>query len=109
MRCSWGVGPLAYLRSNRSSPSVRTVAAIFCATVSGDPTYIAPDLTSLWKSASTASPHPRSRPIWLRLTSQCGMASAAALASVSAMKPGEWTAMGSRGAPVPASWALACR
>ena len=37
---SWlcGMGPLAYFRSKRSSWSALTVAAIFCATVSGEPT-----------------------------------------------------------------------
>jgi hypothetical protein len=42
MRASCGKVPLLYLRSKRERPSALTVAAIFAATVSGEPTYSPP-------------------------------------------------------------------
>ena len=35
---TWGMVPFAYLRSKRSASRMRTVEAILCATVSGEPT-----------------------------------------------------------------------
>jgi len=39
---SWPSVPALYLKSKREAPSARTVAAIFRATVSGEPTYSEP-------------------------------------------------------------------
>jgi hypothetical protein len=38
IRCSCGTVPEVYFRSKRSMPSACTVLAIFCATVSDEPT-----------------------------------------------------------------------
>lgn len=57
---SWlcGMGPLAYFRSNWSTLSSRTVAAILAATVSGDTTYSAPCSISLVNSSDPMAPSP---------------------------------------------------
>jgi len=92
---SCGSVPALYLKSNRTAPSPRTVAAIFRATVSGDPTYSDLSAISRSYSARLVGGQPRSDPIRFRITWWWGQSSSAAPASVSARWPGEWTRTGS--------------
>ncbi len=75
-------------------PSARTVAAIFCATVSGEPTKRAPCSTSASNWSRVAGPQPRSAPIRSRLALKCGKSWSRASWSVSATNPGECTPTG---------------
>ena len=88
--------PALYLRSKREAPSAATVAAIFRATVSGEPTYSDPAAISLLElrpagrgpAALGADPVPHD-------LDSAGQSSSRAWASVSATWPGEWTPTGS--------------
>ena len=66
---SCGSVPALYLRSKREAPSTWTVAAIFRATVSGEPTYSDPTAISRSYSARLVGGQPRSEPMRLRMTS----------------------------------------
>jgi hypothetical protein len=63
-----GDGAGGVFESKREAPRPRTVAAIFLATISGEPTHNEPTATSRSNSAGVVGGQPRSDPIRLRIT-----------------------------------------
>ena len=100
MSWSWVRPGMPYFRSNRVAPRARRFVAIFCATVSGEPTYSAPcGPVSRSKDSSVGIAKPRSGAIRAMISRQRGQNSAFACSSVAATWPGECTSTGSGGRP----------
>ena len=79
-----------------SARALESVAAIFVATVSGEPTHSAPSgPASRSNCARVTGGHPRSAPMRVISAAWCGQSSSRACSSVAATWPGEWTPIGS--------------
>ena len=91
---------MPYFRSNRDAPRTRRLAAIFWATVSGEPTYSAPPgPVSASNDSQVGIAKPRSGAMSVMMSRHRGQNSAFACSSVAATWPGECTITGSGGRP----------
>ena len=86
MRLSCGSVPTEYLSWKRVAPSTRIVSAIFCATVSGEPQYIAPigPAAAAWPARASSEPSDAHAPSLFMYATECGRNSSWACSSVAA-------------------------